>query len=68
MRRNGKGMVMGKFEAFDIEYDTDGESVADLPEVVGFEADDIEQAREIAADKVSDETGWLVASLEVREA
>jgi hypothetical protein len=33
-----------------------------------FEADGIEQAMGIAADKASDETIWLVASLEVREA
>ena len=57
---------MARFQAFDIVYDTDGEQVPGLPGIVAFEAADLEEAAEIGADKVSDETGWLVESLRVR--
>jgi hypothetical protein len=54
------------FEAYDIDYETDGARVKGLPKTVRFEAADMEEAEEIAADKVSDVTGWLVNDLSVR--
>ena len=54
-----------RFEAFSIKYDTDGRKVTTLPTVVEFEAENLEQAREEAADRVSDVTGFLVESLDV---
>ena len=54
------------FEAYNIVYETDGAKVADLPKTVRFEAADYDEAVEIAADKVSNTTGWLVNSLDVR--
>ena len=55
------------FEAYDIVYDTDGEKVDGLPETVIFDAQDIDEAIEIGADKVSDATGWCVSALNVRK-
>jgi len=54
------------FEAYNIVYETDGEKIKGLPKTVRFEAVDLDEANEIAADKVSDATGWLVNSLDVR--
>ena len=50
---------MKKFWVVGIEYDTDGE-IVDLPKSLEVECEDIEQA----IDRVSDETGWLVKSVE----
>ena len=50
---------MKKFWVVGIVYDTDGE-IVDLPKNLEVECEDIEQA----IDLVSDETGWLVSSVE----
>ena len=50
---------MKKFWVVGIDYDTDGE-IIDLPENLEVEGEDIEQAN----DRGSDETGWLVKSVE----
>jgi hypothetical protein len=55
------------YEAYNIVYETDGAKVAGLPKTVRFEAADLDEANEIAADKVSDATGWLVSNLDVRK-
>jgi hypothetical protein len=54
-----------RFKAFNINFDTDGKKVT-LPTVVEFDAENLEAAREDAADQVSDVTGFLVESLDVR--
>ena len=56
---------MPHYQAYAIKYETDGQKV-DLPKTVDFKATDIDEAIEIAANKVSDITGFLVKSLRVR--
>jgi hypothetical protein len=55
-----------RFKAFNIKYDTDGRKITTLPTVVEFDAESLEAAREDAADRISDVTGFLVESLDVR--
>ena len=43
-----------------IQYDTDGQEITGLPTNLMVEADDIEEV----VDKISDETGWLVETLD----
>ena len=54
------------FEAYNIDYDTDGEEVDDLPETVTIEAENYEDASLNGADQISDETGWCVNSFDLR--
>ena len=49
-----------KYYAMGIQYDTDGQEIAGLPTNLMVEADDIEEV----VDKISDETGWLVETLD----
>ena len=49
-----------KYYAMGIQYDTDGLEIAGLPTNLMVETDDIEQV----VDKISDETGWLVETLD----
>ena len=50
---------MKKFWVVGIEYETDGEEI-NLPDSLEVECEDFDDA----VDKVSDETGWLVRSVE----
>ena len=53
---------MKRYEAFDIEWDTDGENV-DLPTTCTFTLDDDDDDPSIyGADKLSDKIGWCVKS------
>jgi len=60
-----EGDLMPRYQAYAIKYETDRQTV-DLPKTVDFKAADIDEALEVAADKVSDATGFLVKSLRVR--
>jgi len=53
-----------RIRVFDIEYDTDGVDAVSmgLPSSLEFEVDDDAIVQDIAADMVSDETGWAVTS------
>ena len=55
-----------RFKAFNIKFNTDGRKISTLPTVIEFDAANLEDAREDAADRVSDVTGFLVESLDVR--
>jgi hypothetical protein len=57
---------MAKYEAYNIQYDTDREDAPDLPKTVTFEAEDDEDAQMYGCDKISDETGWCVSSFEFK--
>jgi len=48
------------YKAFDIQYDTDGEDIEDLPQELYFhvDEDDGEDAEEVICDGISDRTGW----------
>ena len=56
---------MKHIKVFNVKYETDGETITDLPSVfvfdvpVGFDND-------LLAELVSQETGWLVQSLEYK--
>lgn len=58
---------MPKYEAYNIEYDTDGEDVPDLPKTVTFEAEDDKDAQLNGCDQISDETGYCVFSFEFKK-
>lgn len=49
-----------KYYAMGIQYDTDSQEIAGLPTNLMVEADSIDQV----VDRISDETGWLVESLD----
>ena len=55
-----KNQIVMKYYAMGIQYDTDCLEIAGLPTNLMVEADDIEQV----VDKISDETGWLVETLD----
>lgn len=57
---------MSKVRVFDIVYDTDGLKV-ELPRSIDFEIpkEDLPDIDSLAADLVSDKTGWCVFSCDV---
>ena len=57
---------MKTYEAFDIEYDTDGHHIRELPAKVPIQAMSLKEAKLIGADQISDKTGWCVANFKVR--
>lgn len=48
-----------KYYATGIQYDTDGQEIAELPKNLMVVADDIDEV----VDRISDITGWLVKSV-----
>jgi hypothetical protein len=63
---NSVGSKTYKF--YNIDYETDGEDVDDLPSEIIYTSDDPEFDPEYeGADIISDETGWLVNSFEYEE-
>ncbi len=54
------------YQAYDIKYNTDGTRVKDIPTTLDFKAKNLEEAREIASEKVAGTTGWLVEELCVK--
>jgi predicted Abi (CAAX) family protease len=48
-----------QYRVFDIDYDTDGETV-ELPQELTLELDDDADPSLELADAISDKTGWLV--------
>lgn len=49
-----------RYYAMGIKYDTDGMEIPGLPANLMVEADDIDEV----VDKISDQTGWLVSSVQ----
>lgn len=56
---------MVEIEAYEIEYDTDGEGV-DLPKSMRFMIDSLDIDEDEMADLISDKTGWLVKTFKWR--
>lgn len=56
---------MKSFRVYNIEYDTDGQEVNDLPKSMMIEAEDAEDAQLNGADYISDKTGWSVTSFDI---
>ena len=50
-----------KIKVTDIVYDTDGESISDLPNEMIVEVDGIIDIESEIADAISDTTGWCVS-------
>jgi len=59
-------VMMTKFKAYDIDYDTDEETVK-LPKTILFEAENEDDASLNGADQISDQTGWCVNSFKFKE-
>lgn len=52
---------MAKYMAYDIDYDTDGQKIENLPTTLVVEIDDDANPIDMEiAEKISDKTGWLV--------
>ena len=54
------------YEAYDIQYDTDGHHIRELPAKVPVQATSLQEAKLIGADQISDKTGWCVSSFKIR--
>ena len=57
---------MKKYQATDIDWDTDGEA-GDLPTTATFELDDDQDPEMDGADALSDKYGWCVTSFSHEE-
>jgi len=60
-------MKMKKYSAYNINYDTDGNNIDDLPKSMIISAENLEEAQMTGADQISDKTGWCVNSFLIKK-
>jgi len=59
-----------RYKTFNIKYDTDGETVADLPTEIIFSVNPDDSVSELSSslnDMISDRAGWPASSFEFKE-
>jgi hypothetical protein len=60
-------MKIKKYLAYNINYDTDGNNIDDLPKSMIISAENLEEALMTGADQISDKTGWCVNSFLIKK-
>ena len=61
---------MTTYRVYDIQWETDGKTVAGLPVEVVIDLDDDlpgEEAEDAAVNRVSDDHGWLIANCQIEQ-